>query len=258
MSKNIQHQVILWLCFLLIVPTVGLGNVKKKIKVWSYYDVPPFVESMPERRGLSFDWVEAMNRSSNSKYQYVLVILPRKRLDDYLSKKKKGVVAWVSPRFFGKRAETEYNWSQTLFKEKQEILSFAETPFEFNGTKKGLRGLIVGGIAGHQYHLIDEAEKEGALNRYNTGNKKNLLRMLINKRLDIVTLPHSTVRYYERSMQLKGKLYYSKQPLLVFSRKVLVPKHMSSILPVIDAQIKALKQASVLKGIYQKYGLVID
>ena len=98
--------------FVLLTSLLMSAQVKSKdvVTLWSYYDYPPFVISVADKKGLNFDFVEMLNLFEiDSPYEYVLKMVPRKRLDAYLKTNEKGAVLWVNPIFFADEKQEKYD-----------------------------------------------------------------------------------------------------------------------------------------------------
>lgn len=206
---------ILWSCPLL---------AKEEVKLWSYYEFPPFVISTVEKIGLSYDFVEMINLfEENDKYEFVLEILPRKRLNAYLRKGKKGAVLWVNPLFFDDIERTKYNWTNRLLEDEQSFVSRAKTPFIFKGPKSLMKpDFILGGMRGHVYGGIQKQIDLGLITRTDVDKEKQNIGMLLKNRINAFLIPYTAMKYFEKKMNLYGKIFYSPKPLFTFSRNIMV------------------------------------
>jgi polar amino acid transport system substrate-binding protein len=66
---------------------------KEEVLIYTYHLKAPFIISLKNKKGLSFELVNQLNKLSK-KYKYKLVYMPRKRLD-FITKNK--IVLWSNP-----------------------------------------------------------------------------------------------------------------------------------------------------------------
>jgi len=229
---------------------------KKVVTLWSYYDYPPFVISMSDKKGLSYDFVELLNLFSNDEsYQYELEVVPRKRLDSYLNNGFQGAVLWVNPVFFADTQRQKYRWTERLLEDEQSFISKSKSPFIFDGPSSLMKpGFVLGGIRGHLYGGIQEEIDAGKIIRSDVSYVKQNIGMLLKNRVDSFLIPLTTMKYYEKEMKLTHKVYYSPNPLNSYTRHILV-NHNSSVFQALDKVVKQLDQDDYWLALLDQYGL---
>ncbi len=229
---------------------------KEKVLVWSYYEFPPFVTSLQDKQGLSFDFVEMLNLfEDNNQYEFELKIVPRKRLDNYLAHNNKGVVLWVSPIFFNDINRTRYSWTRRILEDEQSFISRASEPFIFKDAKSLMKpGLVLGGVRGHVYKGIQKDIDSGLISRHDMNNEKQNIGMLLSNRVNTFLIPYTAMRYYEKAMKLTGKIFYSPKPLNSYTRNILV-NHNSNVFKSLAETVDNLPDNEYWKVLLDQYNL---
>lgn len=231
---------------------------KEIVTLWSYYDYPPFVTSMADKKGLSFDFVEMLNLFSNNKnFQYELEIVPRKRLDSYLKNGQRGAVLWVSPIFFADNKRQKYRWTKPLLEDEQSFVSSSKAPFIFENAQSLMKpGFVLGGIRGHLYSNIQAEIDAGKIIRSDVSYVKQNIGMLLKNRVDTFLIPFTTMKYYEKEMKLSHKIYYSPTPLNTYSRHILV-NHDDKVFTSLSGVVNQLDKDDYWLALLAQYGLTL-
>jgi len=229
---------------------------KEKVTVWSYYEFPPFVTSLLGKTGLSFDFVEMLNLfEDNDRYEFELKIVPRKRLDNYLANGNAGVVLWVNPLFFNDANKTRYAWTNRVLEDEQSFISRASDPFIFKNAKSLMQpGFILGGIRGHMYAGIQDEIDGGLIKRNDVNQEKQNIGMLLTDRVNTFLIPYTAMRYYEKTMKLSGKIYYSPKPLNSYTRSILV-NHNAVVYKFLSETVDELPRNEYWKVLLHQYNL---
>jgi len=229
---------------------------KEVITLWSYYDYPPFVTAMSDKKGLSFDFVEMLNLFNPDKgYDYQLEIIPRKRLDSYLKSGRRGAVLWVNPVFFADVKRQKYRWTGPLLQDEQSFISSSKTPFIFDGVESLMQpGFVLGGIRGHLYGGIQDEINAGKIIRSDVSNVKQNIGMLLKNRVDSFLIPFTTMKFYEKEMKLGRKIYYSPNPLNSYTRHILV-NHDAKVYGALNKRVNQLEQDENWMALLTQYGL---
>jgi len=229
---------------------------KEKVTVWSYYEFPPFVTSLLGKTGLSFDFVEMLNLfEDNDRYEFELKIVPRKRLDNYLANGNAGVVLWVNPLFFNDANKTRYSWTNRVLEDEQSFISRASDPFIFKDAKSLMQpGFILGGIRGHMYAGIQDEIDGGLIKRNDVNQEKQNIGMLLTDRVNTFLIPYTAMRYYEKTMKLSGKIYYSPKPLNSYTRNILV-NHNAVVFKFLSETVDELPRNEYWKVLLHQYNL---
>jgi len=229
---------------------------KEKVTVWSYYEFPPFVTSLLGKAGLSFDFVEMLNLfEDNDQYEFELKIVPRKRLDNYLANGNAGVVLWVNPLFFNDANKTRYSWTNRVLEDEQSFVSRASDPFIFKNAKSLMQpGFTLGGIRGHMYAGIQDEIDSGLIKRNDVNQEKQNIGMLLTDRVNTFLIPYTAMRYYEKTMKLSGKIYYSPKPLNSYTRNILV-NHNAVVFKFLSETVDELPRNEYWKVLLHQYNL---
>ena len=229
---------------------------KEKVTVWSYYEFPPFVTSLLGKTGLSFDFVEMLNLfEDNDQYEFELKIVPRKRLDNYLANGNAGVVLWVNPLFFNDANKTRYSWTNRVLEDEQSFVSRASDPFIFKNAKSLMQpGFTLGGIRGHMYAGIQDEIDSGLIKRNDVNQEKQNIGMLLTDRVNTFLIPYTAMRYYEKTMKLSGKIYYSPKPLNSYTRNILV-NHNAVVFKFLSETVDELPRNEYWKVLLHQYNL---
>ena len=229
---------------------------KEVITLWSYYDYPPFVTGMADKKGLSFDFVEMLNLfNADQDYQYTLEITPRKRLDSYLKSGRKGAVLWVNPVFFADVKRQKYRWTKALLQDEQSFISRSKTPFIFENAQSLMKpGFVLGGIRGHLYGGIQDEIDAGKIIRSDVSYVKQNIGMLLKNRVDSFLIPFTTMKYYEKEMKLSHKIYYSPKPLNSYTRHILI-SHDDKVYGALNKVVNQLEKDDYWMALLAQYGL---
>ena len=106
---TLKHTAAIWLLAIFCSQVFAAEQV---IPAWSYYKNPPFVTA--EQQGLTYDFIELLNKYSQGKYHFDLGLLPRTRIDKHLANKDIGIVLFVNWLWMGDKQKTKYLWSPPL------------------------------------------------------------------------------------------------------------------------------------------------
>jgi polar amino acid transport system substrate-binding protein len=244
------------LCLLFSVLLSPILKAKEVVTLWSYYDYPPFVVSLSDKKGLNYDFVEMLNLFElDSPYEYELKIIPRKRLDSYLNMNQKGVVLWVNPIFFADKKREKFAWTNKVLEDEQSFISRAKTPFIYKGPESLMtKGFVLGGVRGHLYGAIQKDIDAGKIVRSDVSNAKQNIGMLLKDRVDSFLIPLSTMKYFEKEMKLTHKIYYSPTPLNRYTRHLLV-NHNEEVYKTLSNVVDKLHQDEYWKILLDQYGL---
>ena len=251
------NRVILALLLALTVLIISCPlQAKEKVIVWSYYEFPPFVTSVTDHHGLSFDFVEMLNLFvDNNNYEFVLKLVPRKRLDTYLANNNKGIVLWVNPLFFNDAKKIRYHWTNSLLADEQSFISRLKDPFIFKGAISLMKpGFVLGGIRGHFYKGIQDEIDSGLIKRNDVNHEKQNIGMLLTNRVDTFLIPYTAMKYYEKEMKLSDKIYYSPKPLISFTRSIMV-NHNLEVFNFLSQTVDSLAKNEYWKALLHQYNL---
>ncbi|WP_348650704.1 transporter substrate-binding domain-containing protein [Thalassomonas sp. RHCl1] len=231
-------------------------QAEKIIPVWSYHQSPPFITG--EGQGLTYDFVELLNRQLSGKYRLELTLMPRNRLDMYLASRKQGAVLFVNAKWMDDRAQTKYFWGPEIMADSNAIISPRKHPIVYDGTAKSLRGLVFAGVRGHYYVGLEADMRENRIHRIDTKSEAASIKSMLAGRVDVTSMPASTLKYFMKSMSLAGQIYTSPRPLMPYSRHIMLTKSLLVEHKLLQKQVLALKSNPDWKAILIKYGLLAD
>lgn len=230
----------LWIALALSLAPWGTCRAAEIIEAWSYYLAPPFKLPGPGETGLSQDLVSYLNRALKGRYEIRLVHLPRPRLDMMLENEQRALVLFAPSVLYGTVKGDRYLWSRPIFEDRQELISRADKPFQFEDPAS-LRGVQVAGLRGHVYPVIGREVESGLidLKRYNT--ESALFGMLLEGRIDVITAPNSTYRYLvAQDPTLGPKLALSRKGLGPFTRHLMFMRGMQRERDDFDAVLRRM------------------
>lgn len=233
------------------------AQTEREVVAWTYHQIPPFILDEDNRTGLSFDLIALLNRHAQNRgrFRFILVYLPRKRLDMHLQRHSAGLVLWVNPSFFEDPQNKRYQWTPALLHDQQEFVSRAEQPFDYHGPES-LHGRILGGVLGHRYAGIQAHIDQGLIHREDVLIEEQNLNKLLSKRLDVILIPRSTARFYRLRRDLSSKLHFSVTPLSRYSRQLLLqPSLAPEVSAFLQNVVTTLPQNPDWQRLLKSYGL---
>ncbi|MBF8271624.1 MAG: ABC transporter substrate-binding protein [Magnetococcales bacterium] len=205
---NIRHIFVVLACCFLWHGAPVLASEGGTIRLLSYHNHPPFVTG-PEQ-GLSFDVARMLTAFAAGTWKFQVRIVPRNRLDLELAPWIQGrclnsggdpgcgddwSLLWVNPAWgFGENAGENFLWLKQ-FEDSNIILSRTESPVDYQ-SPESLAGLRLGGIRGHRYLGLDPLVTAGKIQRVDGDHERDNILKLLMKRVDVLLLPTSTVRYF--------------------------------------------------------------
>lgn len=222
------------------------------VSVWSYYCFPPFVTS--KNQGLSHELIELLNARGQGRFRFELRLLPRKRIDLLLSDGITGLVLFVNPSWMGLRNLQKYEWTPSLFSDRNVIVSNVSRKVDFTGPES-LVGLTLGGIIGRKYEALDELVDAGLIKRDDTTSEKSNLLKLCEKRIDFTTGPETMLRPLVASLCIDGQIYFSPTPLFQYTRHILISDASPALSEFIVQFVRELPANPKWIAIKDKYKL---
>lgn len=221
------------------------------IPAYSYHLKPPFIIDQPTESGLYYDFVEQL---SDSKYQYYLVYMPRKRIDRLLANGNfDGIVVGVSPHWFKDTNETKFDWTEPFIADRDDIISHGRFPFEYSA--ENIIGKTMAGVRGFYYANVNQAIRDNTLSRFDTESETQVIEMVLRHRVDFGIVSSSTFNYLRESDQELNTLHISDIPHESFTRRVLVPKGNPDILAHLEMRIQKVVKSKDWTFALGEYGL---
>ncbi|GAB2887680.1 hypothetical protein GCM10027046_15000 [Uliginosibacterium flavum] len=227
----------------------------QRIEAWSYYPVPPFQTEDVSNAGLTADLVVYLNKALSGKYDVNLVMLPKARLNKMLERGDKAFVAFTPSVVFDGPNGGSYLWTAPLFEDRQELVSRAKQPFEFNGPAS-LFGVRFGALLGHIYPMLAKEMESGVIHADRTTSEASLIAMLMAGHVDVITIPNSAVRYYmSTNTAFRQGFWISRQHLGEYTRHLMFQRGMEKERDDFDQIIRKMNVDPAWIGTLKKYGL---
>lgn len=229
----------------------ALPALAETVSMYTYHNHPPFV--VDGGKGLSYDFVDALNKKSKGNPTFKVEVVSRAQLDKVVAAPDfQGAVAWVNPAWFKDKERTTYLWSSAVMDDANVILSNASQKVEYKDPSS-LKGKNLGGIAGHNYAGIDELVASGAIKREDADKERSNLRKLEAGRIGVTMLPRSTANYLLHEMALTEKLYIAATPQSSYARHVLVSKKNPAAQKLINEALAEMAKDSGWQSTLAKY-----
>lgn len=173
------------------------------VMLYTDHDYPPFLTR--DGKGLNELLAQQMTRMSGGHYRFTLTLLPRKRIDQLLAAPNwQGVVAWVSPGWYGDQQQQRYAWSSPILQDADLLLSRRSLALEWHGPET-LLGLRLGGILGHRYVDVDGLVADGQIFREDVPTLEANVRKLIAGRVDAIFVSRSSYAWLGQRFPSLGR-----------------------------------------------------
>jgi len=241
-----MKKIILIVLFLIFQSSNTLAE-KIKINVWNYYLTPPFYDD--EESGLAADFVQLLNELATT-YEFELRSIPRARLNFYLSKQHQGIVIFVNKLWMTDENYIQYLWTPAILFDQNEVISLVENKVNYKDPES-IIGLKFGAVRGRDFKPLNPYFISKAIKRIDVNREEQILKLLIKGRIDVTSLPRTSINYLCQSLGLKGKLYFLPQYLYSFSRHIIVTPSLEKVhlalLKVVSKLNENLRWQSILK-----------
>jgi polar amino acid transport system substrate-binding protein len=194
---------------LLCLPYGNSHAAAATIPLLSQYEYPPYLVS--EGKGLTHDLASYLSKASHGKYQFVVQILPKKRLSLMISDGNwQGLVPWVMPEWVQDPQQRRYHWSGVILEDGDRVLSLPGRAIEWQGASS-LYGLTLGGVFGHVYVDIEAEIAAGKIRRDDAPSMLSNIQKLQAGRVDAIFIPELLYRYLaQQDKQFSKDTYVSK------------------------------------------------
>lgn len=244
----------LGLCLLMLWSSAPAWAADREpiVIAYAYHLKPPFITDVQKEQGLYYAFSAYVNAKLGRealKTEY----LPRKRLEQFIHQPEfSGIVLGVNPVWLHDIDETHFLWTSALMMDRDELVSSAERPLQYNGPAS-LQGRLIGGVQGHYYYGIDEAVKAGQLRREDTDSELQNLTKLRVQRIDATIISRSTFDYLTR--HYGGREFYalSARPHDVYARRVLVPFKRRDVYDWLEPIMKQLPSDPTWQQLIKAY-----
>lgn len=233
-----------------LLPPAALAQ--SRVNAWYYYHYAPFEL---ETGGLIEDVATYLNTALKGQYQLRVQYLPRPRLNLLLQRQEPGVIMLAASTVFGGAAYKHYLWSQPFMADHQELLSNARKPIDYS-TPDQLTGIELGTLRGHHYPSLNKAIQRGTIIVRELDSQPQLLEMLLNGRVDVITMNATSLEYLlHRDPQLRPQIHRASRPLDKFTRHLLFTPGQQSLRDTCDAVLKAARSDPQWHALFRRYGL---
>lgn len=233
-----------------LLPAAALAQ--SRVEAWYYYHYAPFEL---ESGGLIEDISVYFNRTLGKQYQLHAQYLPRPRLNLLLQRREPGVIMLAPSTVFGGAAYKDYLWTQPFMADHQELLSNARRPIEYSGPDQ-LTGLELGTMRGHHYPSLNKAIQRGTIVVRELDTQQQLVEMLVNGRVDIITMPGMSLAYLlHKDPSLREKIYRARRPLDKFTRHLLCTPGQHALRDACDTVLSAARSDPQWHALFHRYGL---
>ncbi len=240
----------LMMAFICLFSIATWSSEPKVIEVLSYYEVPPF--KVAEGEGLSFELVAMLNTAAPEDINFKLKHMPRNRINQTLKFQEPVIVLLVNPAWFGDKTQTRYYWSNSLFKDGNDVVSRISDPIEYQGVES-LKGKRMGALLGRKYGPVDKAVAAGDIIREDVNDLgRNLLKLQAG-RIDFTILSRTWSGYLIRSQDMKG--VFKRSAFKDFERHLLISRKLKPHLPFLNNWVRSLTKNKKWQKILNKYGI---
>jgi polar amino acid transport system substrate-binding protein len=159
---------------------------------------PPLLLSLePAPQGLIKDYVEAL--SDEMGVQVSFLVIPRKRLNEYISSGKADINCYSNPIW--NDDPTLFFWSQTLFFVRDIIVgrSSPDKQLQVPKSLNEFNGQAIGTIQGYRYPKLDPYFKTKSMIRDDAVNEESNLNKLFHAHLPFIVIDQLYLKYYRKN-----------------------------------------------------------
>ncbi len=184
--------------------------------LYSYHKVPPFVTN--NTTGLTYDLAQQLERMSQGKHRFTVRLVPRKRLNELMTKQKV-IVPWVTPVWFKGQGSDSFAWSAPIMIDSSVYIWRSDNPHNYR-KPNDLIGTRLGGIRGYKYKGVDDLVKKQQVVRTDTSSEWQVMQMVMSNRVDVAIIPEAGACNLIRKHKLYGKFKISQHHS--FTRKLMI------------------------------------
>lgn len=188
----------------------GWAQTEQKFTILSHYSYPPYQTA--SKQGLSFALAEYLSNESQQRYEFKVMIVPKRRLLSLITDKNwSGIVPWVIPEWFSDVDDAHLHWSSPILETSDLLISRLDHALEWNGPES-LFGLRFGGILGHVYvELKDDINEKKIIREDGPDLRSNFLKLRA-RRIDALFADSRSIAYFQLTEpRLMDGLYVSKK-----------------------------------------------
>ncbi|OED47916.1 hypothetical protein AB838_15025 [Rhodobacteraceae bacterium (ex Bugula neritina AB1)] len=237
----------------ILLPAGAFAQSAESVQLWSYHNFPPFVTDLTAEQGLTFDLAAELTRRSAGKFIFEVTVLPRFRLNEFLSQDLPGLVPWVNPIWFADRDQTRYLWSRQIMQDRNSVISPAGSPVDYSGPES-LDGMVLAAVQGHRYSGVQDLIEQGRVTRTDLRSEKSLVQFVAAGRGSVAILATSALDYYLQDADLQEQLAVSRRPHATYHRHIMTQKDLPHVHAFVESVMDELMQSGAWQDTLQEYG----
>lgn len=223
-----------------------MAKAKNETKIYSYHIKPPFIVEEKAQKGLTFDFVNLLNKHSTLKYK--LVIIPKKRLDE-LSEK---IVLWTNQNWV--RNDKDYTWITTYLKDADVIIFNKKLAKSYKDITSLFGNQLVC-VRGYFYNGLMDYFDSKKIERVDVNKEYQVIRVINRNRYNYGLISLSAFNYITTKNSEYSSLTYSKKLQDQFLRHIQSSKSNSKINSDLESVVKKPAFIKELKMIFTQYNL---
>ncbi|WP_413290328.1 substrate-binding periplasmic protein [Bdellovibrio sp. HCB337] len=241
------------LCFLIIISVSSAAVAVERVEFATHYDHPPFILDIKDQTGLVFDLANYLSKQSKGRYEFQVTFVPRERLQNYLVKKQKVVIPFVSPKWFDDVDQSRYLWTGILLMDQNVVVTLAKKKFEYKGPDS-LTGKTMGYVLGHKMPAIEPLVNQGKIKREESPSMIGNFKKLVEGRVDFVVTGEMIAKDLIARENWQIRLSISKEPIDVFERRVLISPHSEvGLQKWLNIELKTLMRSPRWRTFLERY-----
>ncbi|WP_016954836.1 hypothetical protein [Catenovulum agarivorans] len=235
---------------LLLLISCNCLHAKTLVTLYTYYDKPPFIVSIQDKVGLSFDFAKKLSKFSQLN-TYQVKYFPKKRALSRLA--DSGAILWVNPHWIDDKNQIKYLWTKELVFERELYVSNDQN-LRFTD-ESSLYGKTLIGVRGYNYFNLDPHVSQQQIKRLDVDNETLIPKMLIMGRGDFGVIGLQTFAYLIRDNQLyQHNLYILTGYTKYFGRSIAISANELDI----KRDISRFIQSNTWKMLSKKWLVEVD
>jgi len=243
-----------WGIALALLAFMGTSPLKagEPVKLYTYYLEAPYVTG--EGQGLTYDLADYLNKRAKGRYQFIVELLPRKRLDRLINKGVPMVVPWANRAWFALPEKIKFHWSKPYLKGANLVITNAGDELIYRGPE-ALEGCSLAGVSGHKYAGVDALVAAKKLKRQDYLSYETVLRLLSVRRGHCTIISSVTANFLIKEMKLKGRVKIAKGHHSTFTRHFLLARQQEGVTAFLNLATRSMVTDPKWHVILSHYGL---
>jgi hypothetical protein len=225
----------------------------KEVQIFTPYDVEPFVIDRVTQEGIIYDFQRQLNAYGDGLYRFNVQAIARVPAERLLKMQSMAIVPYVAPAWFQDDKETNFDWTQSLLKDENVIVSSRTKPTDTLNPAL-IRGKTLCGSSGLK--RLPEVEKlleTGILKLTESPNISHCLMMVANSRADLYISGHMLLNYFLHKPEFADQLHISPYPVDKFSRRILITPKGTELLSWLNERISGMNRSESWKKVLKAY-----